>query len=743
MASSLPDLIKQTDSMRKNELRLQQIFALSSFKGVDKSLLSILDDYLCSGRVLLEAQKISAKEWIKSLNILKAAAERSASIFYTLLVVPELPDPEKENLVAGKIYVSKYSNYYSLLGPDAVLHSGKLPLEIDITSLEPKSGQRAFKTRAFRRAIATITSKAGYAPELNAAQYLSDWIDYLEEEAEQTLASSMSGVQLNGVDPGDASGTAVGGGIDINGDACPDYFIGAPAADPTQGNAPYTGEAYALFGCQPALPNPFELSSLSSENLSGFVIQGIHEGDAAGISVAAVGDMNGDGVDDFAVGASSALDFTGQAYVIYGLKGTAFPNPFNLAELNGENGFTINGQGEYALFGDAIAAAGDINGDGFKDLIIGSGSTSPGGRSGAGEVHIIFGGPNIPAVLNAAELDGSNGFAIEGLAAGDSFGVAVDGGVDINADTFSDVIIGADTAATDDTNIPYGGTAYVIFGAPSFAVKFDLFSLDGSNGFQLKGNTSDGCLGYSVAAIKDMNADGYAEVAVGNPCGYNMPGTAYVVFGNKVFPAVMYLADLNGETGFRMDGIKSGDAFSNVLASVGDVLNQDGLNDLLITAPNASPNDIRNAGQAIVIAGSKTFPPILDLNTLYGQNGYFINGTIAEENMGNAASGVGDITGDGIPDMLMGASRASPHGLYLAGKSYVVEGSAPIVPPTKRPYPIPIPHPLRNSGTLSGDACDSILGMPGKINDASFFALRIGGGNSFSNQNSNIPLKLQ
>src|SRR5215472_9743088 len=124
--------------------------------------------------------------------------------------------------------------------------------------------------------------------------------------------------------------------------------------------------------------------------------------------------------------------------------------------------------------------------------------------------------PQYPAVISVSTLDGSNGFRIDGAAAGDYTGRAVAGAGDVNGDGFSDLIIGAPNA--DVAAWPGSGVAYVVFGkASGFGPTLELSSLDGSNGFRLSGGQGSGWLGSSVASAGDVNGDGVADVVVGAP----------------------------------------------------------------------------------------------------------------------------------------------------------------------------------------------------------------------------------
>jgi len=357
-----------------------------------------------------------------------------------------------------------------------------------------------------------------------------------------------------------------------------------------------------------------------------------------------------------------------------------FEPTFNLSALNGSNGFAINGIATDDRSGYSVSSAGDVNGDGIDDLIIGANYARPNGIREAGQSYVVFGSNSgFGASFNLSTLNGSNGFALNGIAAGDRSGYSVSSAGDVNGDGFDDLIIGANRASPNGIRV--AGQSYVVFGSNSgFGASFNLSDLNGSNGFALNGITAYDSSGRSVSSAGDVNGDGIDDLIIGGTGGYpngiRFVGKSYVVFGsNSGFGAGLNLWDLNGSNGFAINGIAAYDFSGYSVSSAGDV-NGDGIDDLIIGAALASRNGMSLAGQSYVVFGSNSgFGASFNLSTLNGSNGFAINGIAADDRAGSSVSSAGDVNGDGIDDLIIGAKYADPNGINLAGQSYVVFGS--------------------------------------------------------------------
>ena len=408
----------------------------------------------------------------------------------------------------------------------------------------------------------------------------------------------------------------------------------------------------------------------------GVTFNGAEGGDRSGIYVSSAGDVNGDGVDDLMIGAYGAgYDYTGAAHIVYGSE-TPFDATFDLGSLDGTNGFTFQGLNQRDYTGGHVSSAGDVNGDGYDDVIIGAyGSDVT--ASNAGQSFVVFGSAApFAASFDPTDLDGVNGFAINGALTSDIAGIRVSDAGDVNNDGFDDVIIGAYGA---DPNGSKSGTSYVVYGSDApFDPSIDLASLDGSNGFAINGIGFEDLSGSFVSSAGDINGDGIDDIMIGallaDPNGASAAGETYVVFGSDTpFAASIEVSDLDGTNGFTLNGVNANDQSGGSLAAAGDI-NGDGFDDILIGAFRGDPNGT-DSGEAYVVFGSDTpFDNSMDLSSLDGSNGFVINGVNANDQSGYSVSSAGDANGDGFDDILIGAFGADPSGTF-SGETYLVYGS--------------------------------------------------------------------
>jgi hypothetical protein len=433
------------------------------------------------------------------------------------------------------------------------------------------------------------------------------------------------------------NGADVSGGLDFNNDGRPDFLIGFDGS---------SGGIAALFGSssKAALRTALNDHGTFPGDLAfeaappdGFRLLG-SGGERAGDEIAFLQDFNGDGLPDLALGADladpSALGDAGAVYLVFGttraLTGSetlsSFTNATNPA-LAGY-GVIITGKTAGLRLGNAVGSAGDFNGDGLTDLIIGR----PGG---AGRAEIVFGttSPAGLATLNVVTgLNGTNGFNISETFSG-TVGTDVSSAGDVNGDGFDDLLVGA--GASSGLQVPY-----IIYGTND-ATKLarldaglglspsrDLLGLLGTQnpdlGFGILapegGGTSTATgLGRSVAAVGDVNGDGYADILVGAPLTNSSQGVAYLIFGRAT-----------------ADGFGGG----------------------------ANPIAVYDLGT------SPSLPGPAHYNAVSGQDYIRYEGIAAGDEAGISVTGAGDLNGDGFDDFIIGAAGRNT----AAGAAYVVFG---------------------------------------------------------------------
>jgi len=421
-------------------------------------------------------------------------------------------------------------------------------------------------------------------------------------------------------------------------------------------------------------PAQFELSSLNGAN--GVTFNGINAADLTGDTVSSAGDINDDGIDDLVIGAPFADpngSFSGACYVVFG-KSQGFSSPLELSTLNGSNGFVINGEAVFDGACEAVSAAGDVNGDGKDDLVIGAPDASP-GVDFAGSTYVVFGTDGgFSSPLELSGLDGSDGFVINGVGENDASGTSVAGAGDVNGDGIDDIVIGAPFAPAGSG----AGMGYVVFGKnTAWAAALDLKDLDGNNGFTISGLASGDSFGASVGGAGDVNADGIDDLILGaplaGPVGTN-PGFAYVVFGkNTAWAADLTLNDLDGSNGFAVSGVAAGDGLGSSVRAAGDI-NGDDIDDLLLGAPEADPNGSASGASYVVFGSDQVWPGSVALSGLDGTNGFAMYGVSAGDGAGSFVGSAGKLNADTIDDLVIGAPFADPNG-SASGSAYVVFGS--------------------------------------------------------------------
>jgi len=431
--------------------------------------------------------------------------------------------------------------------------------------------------------------------------------------------NSMNGIDISdeifqGVAAGDLFGNSISGGNDINGDGYEDLIVGAYTNDTTK-----AGRIYVYFG------------GIIQDNIADITITGAAAGDQFGISVSHTGDINSDGFGDVIIGANgndSGGAVSGRAYIYFG--GVV---PDTVADV------IMTGESADDNFGFSVFSAGDINGDGFNDVIVGAPQNDAFGLNNAGRAYIYFGGS---IMNNVADV------ILSGLTINDKLGNSVSPAGDINADGYGDVIVGAFLTGNN------AGSAYIYFGGSAPDSTADMI---------LNGETSNDQFGVSVASAGDMNGDGYSDVIVGangNDGGGSGSGRTYVYFGGA-FP--------NYEADVIMTGAATGDLFGFPVSTAGDV-NGDGYSDVIVAANYNDAGGI-DAGSAYIFFGGRIPDNVPDVIMI---------GEAAQDRFGNDVAFAGDLNDDGLSDVIAGAAF-NDNGGTDAGKAYLYYSSAPSVKP--------------------------------------------------------------
>jgi FG-GAP repeat/FG-GAP-like repeat/Stigma-specific protein, Stig1 len=387
--------------------------------------------------------------------------------------------------------------------------------------------------------------------------------------------------------------TSWGTTLDVNGDGYADVAVGAPYLGHNVGRAfVYLGGAGGLT-TSPAVTLTGPLGGRT----------------AFGDPIASAGDVNGDGYADLVVAAPRALGLTGRVYVyLGGAKGVVASPAATWLDPEPQSGF-----------GGSFASAGDVNGDGYADVVVGA----PSAANGAGRVYVYLGGSSGPAASPAIALTGPD---LGG------FGDSVASAGDVNGDGYGDVVVSAESI---DRAYLYLGSAGGLGTSP--AVTWVAPDIPSS-------------FGNSVASA-DVNGDGYADVVVGADRAQTEIGCVYLYLGGPDGPAASPTLTLLPPD--------ANEFFGFALASAGDV-NGDGYADVAVSSSGASSD---TGGAYVYLGGANGLAtsPAATL-TAAGSDTYF----------GFALAGAGDVNGDGYSEVIVGDPATSSD----VGSAYVFSGSA-------------------------------------------------------------------
>lgn len=434
---------------------------------------------------------------------------------------------------------------------------------------------------------------------------------------------------------------------------------------------------------------------------SAFVtIVGAGRGDRSGTSVASAGDINGDDIPDVIVGAPQAGGGAGTAYVVFGSRRHRV---IRLSHLR-RHGFAIVGDpGSRA--GSSVAGAGDVNGDGLDDLIVGAPRADPLSRQDAGAAYLVFGKRSSTSV-RAASL-GSHGYEIDGAVVNGSAGAAVARAGDLNRDGRADLLISAPgiRSVAEDGN----GGVYVLYGKAD-SVPVDLAS-PASSAYVIVGVED---IGPAAARVGDINGDHRPDLAVRVSLPFDEgAGGAFFLFGDRYSGEVQVTGASSPATparGFLRTGGGHTLFAGSSLAGVGDV-NGDGLADTLVGARSEGcstcggdtpPLRRQDAGGAYLAFGSasESSTGLEDKSAAV-----HFNGPRPGSELGASVSSAGDVNRDGAPDFAFGAPGPS-HGGFFHGNAKKFPGSVFIVFGSRDPRSLDLAHLGSRGFELRGQARD-------------------------------------
>ncbi|ACT93273.1 FG-GAP-like repeat-containing protein [Dyadobacter fermentans] len=417
-----------------------------------------------------------------------------------------------------------------------------------------------------------------------------------------------------------ALGTSVAGAGDVNGDGYSDVIAGAPLYDNNETNE---GAAFVHTGGALGI-NLNPITTLESNQQDARL----------GTSVASAGDYNADGLSDVVVGSPMFDNGEQDEGVAFAYQGIANGG------VSGMPKDTLEGDQALARFGTSVSCAGDVNGDGFSDVIAGAPDYANAlSKEGAA---FIFHGASIGFGLRSAILESDQAEA--------QMGISVASAGDVNGDGYSDVITGANLYDVG-TGID-NGSAFVFHGsASSIALTPNVMLGTSQEGAQF---------GYSVTGAGDLNGDGFNDIAVGAPHydnGSGEEGSVFIFYGKP--SGVPAVADQKLDIGQLNAG------FGTSVSAAGDI-NGDGYGDLIVGVPYYDASTTDN-GAAFIYHGSPGGVSIIWNMVL--------EGTQTNEFFGFSVAGAGDVNGDGIRDVIIGAPSYDKLGSSNCGAAFVHTGS--------------------------------------------------------------------
>lgn len=431
---------------------------------------------------------------------------------------------------------------------------------------------------------------------------------------------------------------AVGAG-DLNDDGFDDLAIAHETVTEAR--------VYILYGSDQPFPSSFDIESIDATK--GIVLRApVQQYYNYPFGLAAIGDTNGDGVDDLLigrVGMHTTAFAAGSAFVIYGKAG-GLSSDIDLTLLDGSEGSVFPGTTGFESIARNVGAAGDVNNDGYADFFIGTGRIGDDPLSEGG-TYLIFGSPTgYGAEFDFSTIDGSNGTLMLGANDHDRFALDFAGGGDINGDGIDDMVFGA----AGESDVPaYTSRSYAVFGhTDGFSATTQISALDNNDRWII--NARYGFNFGNAITTGDFNGDGLFDIAIGDDQ-YGNPGSVQLIFGDatpKTAPVEVsdyFFSEADGELRGHALMAHAGSAVD----FIGDI-NGDGFSDLIVDGFDQASE----SGRASVVFGSdQPFDDVKDLGQLNGFDGFAVSGFGSPLNVQYEVSRAGDLNGDGFADFVI------------------------------------------------------------------------------------------
>ena len=444
---------------------------------------------------------------------------------------------------------------------------------------------------------------------------------------------------------GEAQGDSVGWDLDwagdLNGDGFDELLLGGYGVAGADGDKS-AGVVALITGLDTTSPVSVKIADFSQ-------LYGGVTSDRLGFAVAGIGDHDGDGLNDAVAGAYSADpsgSSSGAVYLLWGST-TAWSGKSDVTTAAG--GIALNGDTAGHQVGLGVAGGGDLDGDGFTELLVGAGG-------GFGEVFIVYGGarPSGDAALSAVAQA-----SVTGLVSKDGVGLsnAMSARADLDGDGVADLLLGAGGLDDDTNGLTDSGGVGLWLGGDRLSGELSFTAAP----LLIQGVIDDEGVGSAVELLTDMNGDGYGDLAAGAPVALDSAGAVTLWWGG----ASLSGARTTAEADMTLSGNDEGD-YAGLALSAAD-MDGDGLTDLAVGAPlDGRSGD--PAGAVYLVFGEAGLSGTLTLDDAAGA---IFTDTTAYDSFGVSVAIGGDLDQDGLPDLAAGAYAYK----NATGRAFIFRGA--------------------------------------------------------------------